>query len=73
VRDFPFGISKSPAASGKFHDITSPAADLRFLAWEKTHGLDPNDARDGSCVRGQWITNVENYLNELRWRPDSVI
>ena len=34
-------------------------------AWEKAHGLDPNDARDGAAVAANGYTNVENYLNEL--------
>lgn len=34
-------------------------------AWEKAHGLDPNDARDGAATAANGYTNVENYLNEL--------
>jgi hypothetical protein len=33
--------------------------------WEKAHGLDPDDARDGTAVGPNGYTNVENYLNEL--------
>lgn len=35
--------------------------------WEKEHGLDPNDASDGSIVSlsADDYTNVEMYLNEL--------
>jgi len=33
--------------------------------WEKAHGLDPNNARDGAVVAANGYTNVENYLNEL--------
>ncbi len=38
-------------------------------AWEKAHGLDPIDARDGSATAGNGYTNVENYLNELAGDP----
>ena len=34
-------------------------------AWEKAHGLDPKDARDGAAFAPNGYTNVENYLNEL--------
>lgn len=34
-------------------------------AWERTHGLDPNDARDGAAIGSNGYTNVEDYLNEL--------
>jgi pectate lyase len=33
--------------------------------WEKTHGLNPNDARDGTAAGPNGYTNVENYLNQL--------
>jgi pectate lyase len=38
-------------------------------AWEKAHGLDPNDARDGPSFAANGYTNVENYLNELAGDP----
>jgi hypothetical protein len=38
-------------------------------AWEKTHGLDPNDARDGAALAANRYTNVDNYLNELAGDP----
>jgi len=38
-------------------------------AWEKAHGLDPNNARDGADVAANGYTNVENYLNELAGDP----
>jgi hypothetical protein len=38
-------------------------------AWEKAHGLDPHDARDGATVAANGYTNVENYLNELAGDP----
>ena len=35
-------------------------------AWEKAHGLDPNDASDGSIDRdGNGYTQLEDYLNGL--------
>jgi hypothetical protein len=34
-------------------------------AWEKAHGLNPNDSRDGATFATNGYTNVENYLNEL--------
>jgi hypothetical protein len=34
-------------------------------AWEKAHGLDPNNAGDGAALAPNGYTNVENYLNEL--------
>ena len=33
--------------------------------WEKTHGLNPNDARDAARVTGTGYTWLERYLNEL--------
>jgi pectate lyase len=38
-------------------------------AWEKAHGLDPNNASDGAAVAENGYTNVENYLNELAGDP----
>jgi len=38
-------------------------------AWEKEHGLDPNNARDGAALAANGYTNVENYLNELAGDP----
>lgn len=38
-------------------------------AWEKAHGLNPNDARDGAAAAANGYTNVENYLNELAGDP----
>ena len=34
-------------------------------AWEKAHGLDPNNASDGAALAPNRYTNIENYLNEL--------
>lgn len=35
--------------------------------WEKTHGLDPNDAGDASvlCASDSGYTNIEDYINSL--------
>lgn len=33
--------------------------------WEKSHGLDPSDAADGSKAAANGYTNLENFLNEL--------
>ena len=38
-------------------------------AWEKVHGLNPNDALDGVAIAANGYTNVENYLNELAGDP----
>jgi len=38
-------------------------------AWEKAHGLDPNNAGDGAALAPNGYTNVENYLNELAGDP----
>jgi len=49
--------------------VLSPPADSDHDGmpdtWEKSHGLDPNNARDGAAVGPNGYTNVENYLNEL--------
>lgn len=35
-------------------------------AWEKQHGLNPADARDGNHdLTGDGYTNLEKYLNDL--------
>lgn len=33
--------------------------------WEKTHGLNPNDASDGAKYRADGFTELEFYLNDL--------
>jgi hypothetical protein len=38
-------------------------------AWEKSHGLAPDDARDGAAVAANGYTHLENYLNELAGDP----
>ena len=38
-------------------------------AWEKAHGLNPNDVRDGAAFATNGYTNVENYLNEFAGDP----
>jgi len=38
-------------------------------AWEKAHGLDPNNSADGAAVAANGCTDVENYLNELAGDP----
>lgn len=38
-------------------------------AWEKAHGLDPENASDGAAIAANGYTNVENYLNELAGDP----
>lgn len=37
--------------------------------WEKEHGLNPHDARDGAAFATNGYTNVENYLNALAEDP----
>ena len=37
--------------------------------WEKAHGLDPREARDGATLAANGYTNVEHYLNELAGDP----
>jgi len=34
-------------------------------AWEKAHGLNPNDPADGNQVAADGYTNLEHYLNSL--------
>ena len=60
--------------SSNFKGGTAPADsdhDGMPDAWEKEHGLDPNDASDGSIVSlsADDYTNVEMYLNELAGDP----
>jgi pectate lyase len=38
-------------------------------AWERAHGLDPDNAGDGAAIAANGYTNVENYLNELAGDP----
>ena len=38
-------------------------------AWEKAHGLAPDDPRDGAVVAANGYTHLENYLNELAGDP----
>jgi hypothetical protein len=38
-------------------------------AWEIAHGLDPNNARNGTTAAANGYTNLENYLNELAGDP----
>ena len=38
-------------------------------AWEKSHGLDPGDPKDGPESAANGYTNIENYLNELSGDP----
>ena len=33
--------------------------------WERSHGLDPNDAADGPATTASGYTNLEQYLNDL--------
>ncbi len=37
--------------------------------WERAHGLDPNNPRDGAAIAANGYTNLENYLNELAGDP----
>jgi hypothetical protein len=41
-------------------------------AWEKSHGLNPNDASDGNQVAADGYTNLEHYLNSLVEQKASV-
>jgi pectate lyase len=38
-------------------------------AWEKSHGLNPADPKDGPETAANGYTNIENYLNELAGDP----
>ena len=38
-------------------------------AWEKSHGLDPENVSDGAAIAANGYTNVENYLNEMAGDP----
>jgi hypothetical protein len=33
--------------------------------WERAHGLNPRDPRDGGRATGDGYTNLEHWLNEL--------
>jgi hypothetical protein len=33
--------------------------------WERAHGLNPRDLRDGARPTGDGYTNLEHWLNEL--------
>ena len=61
-------------SSKNFKGGTAPAdsdKDGMPDAWETLHGLNPNDAKDGSIVSlsGDDYTNLELYLNELAGDP----
>src|SRR5262249_25018394 len=38
-------------------------------AWEKAHGLNPNDPSDALRITLDGYTNLEHYLNSLAARP----
>ena len=38
-------------------------------AWERAHGLDPNNGGDGAALAPNGYTHVENYLNALAGDP----
>jgi len=38
-------------------------------AWEKAHGLNPNNPRDGAAIATNGYMNLEDYLNELAGDP----
>ena len=38
-------------------------------AWEKSHGLDPTNGRDGATFAANGYTHVESYLNALAGDP----
>jgi hypothetical protein len=65
--------SSRVATTGPWPDLASgappPPADSDHDgmpdAWERSHGLDPTRAADGTAVAPNGYTNVENYLNEL--------
>jgi hypothetical protein len=38
-------------------------------AWEKQHGLNPNDPTDGNAIQENGYTNLERYLSELAGDP----
>ena len=66
------GIITTPADVGGWPELVSepPPADADEDGmpdnWEKAHGLNPNDATDGTKDRnGDVYTNVEEYINGL--------
>ena len=66
------GIITTPADVGGWPELKSTPApkdadeDGMPDAWEIAHGLDPNNASDGSMDRdGDGYTNVEEYINGL--------
>jgi hypothetical protein len=69
------GIIDTPADAGGLPEYKSgeppPDADHDGIpdAWEKAHGLDPNNTADGAAYRADGYTNLEQYLNELAATP----
>ena len=63
------GIGPWPAVGGVVAPPMDSDRDGMPDAWEKAHGLDPNDARDGAAFAANGYTNVENHLNELAGDP----
>ena len=67
------GIITTPKDVGgwpEFKSLSQPPADTDKDGmpdeWEKAHGLDPNDAADGTKDRdGDGYTNIEEYINGL--------
>ncbi|MDB4632272.1 hypothetical protein OAG35_00070 [bacterium] len=66
------GVVLDPEDVGGWPELSSKEAPMDSDhdgmpdAWEKAHGLMPNDASDGSKDRdGDGYTNVEEYLNAL--------
>ena len=67
------GIINSQTAVGGWPELKSAPApadsdhDGLPDAWERTHGLNPDDPSDGAKDRdGDGITNVEDYMNGIR-------
>jgi pectate lyase len=65
------GIINSPADVGGWPELRSEPAppdtdhDGMPDAWETSHGLNPNNSRDGNIATADGYTHLEQYLNEL--------
>jgi hypothetical protein len=64
-------IIDSPKDVGGWHELasTTPPEDTDGDGmpneWERSNGLDPNDASDGPATTASGYTNLEQYLNDL--------
>lgn len=71
VRNRTGGLINSQAEVGGWPELKSTPApvdsdhDGMPDAWEKSHGLNPNDPADGKMIAKDGYSNLEHYLNSL--------